>query len=170
MLGQPTIDGHDLHSISKAHLKKSSDGPGCRTRKPNSLLSTPPWACGLWMSGRSNGTVVAGVDDQDVALADIGHTLDHLRRVEAVVGDGRRCRRLRRRPSGRQRHVGRGRPAGVEGALAGEVRAGVVAPTDELAVGTLAAAEGAGHTFEKGDFQRLLSRPRRREDTRPWLR
>ena len=106
--------------------------------------------------------VVAGIDDQDVALLHLDLVGDHLRRVDGIVGDllGDVHDDAGADPFA-QRHVADRAAGGIEVDFTVHVGADVVGGGDDLAVGALAHV-GAGEALEVLDAQRHVRRPRRR--------
>ncbi len=98
--------------------------------------------------------MVAGVDDEDVALLDLDLAEDHFRSVDAVIRHevGNVSHHARTGKVG-EGDVSDGTTAGMEGAFANKVGTNSIAPVQDLPVSALSAAVSAGNTFEEMHFQ-----------------
>jgi hypothetical protein len=98
-------------------------------------------------------SVIACVDDQNVARLDYGFAGDHFRGNNAVIRD--QVRNVDNHAGAAQilqRDVGDGTAAGVKRPFPDQVRPYRVAPVQNLAVGALPSAVGSGDAFEKMDL------------------
>ncbi len=99
--------------------------------------------------------VIAGVDDQDIAVVDVGAVFDHLGGIDVIVAGGvGEVNHDARSDEEIEGQAGNVASWGIEMNLAVEVRAYVIGMCQELAIGTI-----GGETFEILELQRLIRWP-----------